>query len=426
MAKTGIEVTGLDETVKAYQDKPVEKAQKKPFADLILKIDQVAKVSTVVDTGRLRSSITHELLGEMSGIVGTNVVYACVVGSRHPVYEPMTGSAMNIGNYSHASVLSKDGNPHNIEKKHRFYRNDISAISITTRHGRNPLIVTDDHLILILRDGNIIWEEAKALRQSDMVMGKRSHNAITDKSNKKSFLCFCGQVFWVTKDILPFRGPKYCSSECRHKYGPHDQNTGQRWALTEEQKIQKRGENNPQWRDGSSLLPYDYNFNGKLKMLVKERDGFQCQECRSPFDLVVHHKDWNKMNSSIDNLITLCRQCHGKQQRQDCELPEVNLSSFVPKSIMELAPIVYRQNGRVGVPHLYDFSVENENSYMVGGMLIHNSFVEFGTSKMQARHMDGGRVLGTGMFEHTISKLDSELSDYGVSVVNNIKKELEE
>jgi len=58
---------------------------------------------------------------------------------------------------------------------------------------------------------------------------------------------------------------------------------------------------------------------------VKERDGWQCQECGlqfapnirrveddrgKPQTLGVHHKDRNTLNNHPDNLITLCSACH--------------------------------------------------------------------------------------------------------------------
>ena len=333
-----------------------------------------------VITGRLHASINIEIENLTSARVGTNTVYACVVGAKQKVYEPVNKTAHEIGSYPSEIVLSKDGVPHRIEARHKFSREPIEAVSILTRQGRNPLVVTADHLILAWRNGNVIWESAQKLKDTDMVFGKRSHNAVTDNSNKESFLCFCGTIFWVEKNKCGER--KYCSRACRHKYGPHDQNKGMHWTLTEEQRAARvegnLGENNPNWRGGAYQQPYHFNFNGKLKAQVKERDGYQCQTCLTPFDLVVHHIDWDKMNSSIDNLITLCRSCHGKLASQDCELPEVNLDVFIPKPILRIESLTIKRKSRERVPRLYDFTVNQENSFMVSGLLVHNSFVEFG------------------------------------------------
>jgi len=75
------------------------------------------------------------------------------------------------------------------------------------------------------------------------------------------------------------------------------------------------GENNPFWQGGIADLPYPYKFR-KIKKLIKERDNYTCQECGKQFkgknQLDVHHIDYNKKNSKPENLITLCKSCHGK------------------------------------------------------------------------------------------------------------------
>lgn len=51
----------------------------------------------------------------------------------------------------------------------------------------------------------------------------------------------------------------------------------------------------------------------RLKAL--ERDGYQCQKCEERNDLLVHHiKPYAiSQDNSLENLITLCRPCHGKE-----------------------------------------------------------------------------------------------------------------
>ena len=351
-------------------------------------IEAEAKTLVPVDTGATRASIAVTIIDDGLGAsIGPSTLYACVVGSQQMVYDPATGTADGIGWYRPEKVLSKDGQAHRIIEKHRFAPSEIEAVSIRTRHGRHPLLVTKEHLILIWREGQVIWEQAQSLTTADMVFGKRGHNSITDNSNKTSFLCHCGVIFWVLNSSLPHREVRFCSLECRHKYGPHDQNTGMHWSLSPEQRAKHAGEHNSHWRDGNAIRRYDSAFNGLLKATVKERDGFMCQQCENPFDLVVHHQDWDKMNSVLDNLITLCRSCHGQLHAQDCELPEVDLASFVPKPILSIEPQTIKRHpkGYGRLPMLYDFTVAEENSFMVAGILVHNSYLEYGTHNMPAR-----------------------------------------
>lgn len=60
--------------------------------------------------------------------------------------------------------------------------------------------------------------------------------------------------------------------------------------------------------------PYPPEFTEGLKLLVRRRDGFVCQECgcvelphRSH---AVHHIDYDKNNCVLSNLVTLCQPCH--------------------------------------------------------------------------------------------------------------------
>lgn len=67
---------------------------------------------------------------------------------------------------------------------------------------------------------------------------------------------------------------------------------------------------NPNWRGGRSMEPYPWDFQ-KARLAAHQRDKkcVICGESRMS-KLQVHHKDANKQNNSLDNLITLCRHCH--------------------------------------------------------------------------------------------------------------------
>jgi 5-methylcytosine-specific restriction endonuclease McrA len=63
-----------------------------------------------------------------------------------------------------------------------------------------------------------------------------------------------------------------------------------------------------------ALMPEEY---GALRMAVLQRDGWKCQCCGSAANLHVHHmRHRGRLGSDvIDNLITLCVDCHGKLHR---------------------------------------------------------------------------------------------------------------
>ncbi len=72
------------------------------------------------------------------------------------------------------------------------------------------------------------------------------------------------------------------------------------------------GEKAPAWKGGSSFAPYPIEFNKKLKLEIRKRDKFICQNttCRRKSSKEVHHINYNKQDNRNINLITLCRKCH--------------------------------------------------------------------------------------------------------------------
>jgi len=87
--------------------------------------------------------------------------------------------------------------------------------------------------------------------------------------------------------------------------------------LSEEtkQKISEghSGEKSYLWRGGISFLPYSVDWTRSLRISIRERDKYTCQLCgekQEEMIFSVHHIDYDKKNSSPNNLITLCGSCH--------------------------------------------------------------------------------------------------------------------
>ena len=59
---------------------------------------------------------------------------------------------------------------------------------------------------------------------------------------------------------------------------------------------------------------YADEWKETLKDAIRKRDNYTCQLCNKQqniYALPIHHIDYNKKNCSINNLITLCKKCHG-------------------------------------------------------------------------------------------------------------------
>jgi len=51
----------------------------------------------------------------------------------------------------------------------------------------------------------------------------------------------------------------------------------------------------------------------QLKMQVKLRDSFHCKKCNAKHSLEVHHITYQNLGDEpLEDLVTLCRTCHGK------------------------------------------------------------------------------------------------------------------
>lgn len=75
------------------------------------------------------------------------------------------------------------------------------------------------------------------------------------------------------------------------------------------------GKNHPNWQGGKSYESYGGGFTPRLREMIRFRDGYKCKKCGCPQlengrTLDVHHKDRNKKNNDMKNLITLCQSCH--------------------------------------------------------------------------------------------------------------------
>jgi len=82
-----------------------------------------------------------------------------------------------------------------------------------------------------------------------------------------------------------------------------------------------QGINLNEWNGFKSFEPYTSDFNDKFKEIVKLRDNYLCLECGiseqkhliiNGKKLSIHHIDYVKENSYLNNCVTLCSVCHMK------------------------------------------------------------------------------------------------------------------
>lgn len=131
--------------------------------------------------------------------------------------------------------------------------------------------------------------------------GKRNsedHNRKIGRGKEKKVVVNC---FWcgVSKEVPPYYAKThqvFCSMECNRKW----------------RSVELVGENSSNWKGGTSLLPYPFEFNSNLKERIKNRDKHSCQLCGRKEKLCVHHINYEKEDLFDLNLITLCTGCNGR------------------------------------------------------------------------------------------------------------------
>ncbi len=122
------------------------------------------------------------------------------------------------------------------------------------------------------------------------------------------------------------------------KRGPNHPNYGKH--LTDEQKAKIRarlvgrtlprdvaekisaantGAGHWNWQGGKSHEPYADDWTPALRARIRTRDGNVCRLCGARAvderqGLDVHHIDYDKMNSSEENLVSLCKSCHARTE----------------------------------------------------------------------------------------------------------------
>lgn len=78
------------------------------------------------------------------------------------------------------------------------------------------------------------------------------------------------------------------------------------------------GEKHYNWRGGITCEPYCKGWTNILKEFIKERDGYICLNpyCyKGNIILSVHHIDYDKKNCGPKNLITICRSCNTRANK---------------------------------------------------------------------------------------------------------------
>lgn len=175
----------------------------------------------------------------------------------------------------------------------------------------------------------------------------------------------------------------------------HQPERGYRWKLKRKRTLQERkvisermmGPSNPMWRGGITIeaTKLRKRISPEIRKKVYERDGYQCRLCHKVGgELTLHHKipiyaDKKKV-AVMNNLITLCRQCHWKINNREAEYRDVFRTNFIPyhsRSKGCYRTIKWAKIESItphGIEDTYDIIMqEPHHNFIANGFLVHNS-----------------------------------------------------
>ena len=147
------------------------------------------------------------------------------------------------------------------------------------RCGKSTQVDTRKYNLYLKRGYNFYCEDCKSIR-----------------TQIEHTCAHCGKVFTRIKSAKKSKsGLYFCSQSCAASYN---------------NSAYRTGENNPNWLGGS----YKGSSYGNIAF---RSYAHKCAMCGLEEDccLQVHHIDENRENSSLDNLIILCANCHSRVHR---------------------------------------------------------------------------------------------------------------
>ena len=151
-------------------------------------------------------------------------------------------------------------------------------------------------------------EHKNKIRQS--LLGKKDSKETIEK--KRMARLKNPVKYWKGKNKSPFSGKKHTketkeimsqSKSLFYKNNPE---------FIKQLSISKQGDKSYFWHGGVWHNPYAKEFTKSYRKQIKQRDNLKCRLCNSTYRLSAHHINYNKMDFSEDNLITLCNYCHSK------------------------------------------------------------------------------------------------------------------
>jgi len=439
----GLRIHGHREIIRRFsrlEDAVAKKALKKATLAGAKVIIKAAQAKVPIRRGKLHDHIVAEAVKAEPDHVEVRVgpdkeaFYGCILGG-HTYVTTDKGTRQIASIKVGEKVLTQTGEFRAVTAVHRYPTVKgmvLVDIEVEYRRGRvHKLTLTPDHKVLVFRDGRNKWVPAKELLTSDMAYCRRKKSWSEGTARREERICeWCGATYfkgsYTTKGAV--QGERFCSPQCRiawnasmHRGRKRSEDTRARIRVAARKKLIEHPELHPsrivaqrghttqterviaEWLNQRGL-PYErqvpvgehfVDFFLPDHQVIIEADGAYWHQdqaedikrdreiiARMPGVKIIHiHFYDERFSPDLDaqplpNVFYVA--CNpGPDSFVDPE-------TFVAKPILAVRHKEYVPPGRCPAK-LYDLSVEGVHSFLASGILVSNSFLELGTSKMAAR-----------------------------------------
>ena len=376
--------------------------------------------------GRLRQSIKYKVKGD-DAIIGTNVEYACILGGNTLV-KCKNGNKIISKVKSGDLVLTQTGEYHKvlarIEHRAKDFPNMIEIICKYRKDRNHTLKTTENHKFLVYREGRNKWIEAKNLLITDKLYSLKK---IPYNKNTGYYInCLnCNKRFKPQDTKLLH---KYCSMKCRDEYHRINGNPNIGSKRTIETKLKQSNQrkefhklhpekhvnrilNKKGFQTDIEKKIEQWLIDRKVKFEKQKRIGIIYADFYLPEtneiiegDGAFWHSNQNKdikrdlYIKEIDPNIKITHlHFYDKRFSKNInpnpidnvyyEICNSDVNSFVDmekfefKDIVSIKPFLYKKGKKNDAMQakIYDLSIDKVHSYYANGILVSNSYVEFGT-----------------------------------------------
>lgn len=416
------------------------------------------------DLGELQLSIKPEvkqqfsILGgtEFVGVVGSPIMYSCIFKSSTHI-ATATGQKAICSVQLGDLVLTQSGHYHRVVGKNSFLvleKPDLVDLEVAWRSDlTHKLTLTSDHKVLVLRDGKNVWIQAGMLLLSDQLYTRRKLGR--NKGTGKAKTCLnCNVVVYRSIGSVG-QGKMFCSFACKQKYwnSGHNPHVGMKRSLATRAKMSESAER--KFRENPALHPsiivsqrgYITDHERAMKQWLDLHNleyeqqkpiGRYIVDFYVPSSNTIYEADgafWHQnqdkditRDKSIKSIMPAVSIIHihfieprFTPRLQWNPIPDVyyvpvnpGMKSYIDPELFESRQLISLRSWRYerlpgnrggGIPQLYDLAVEGEHSFFANGILVSNSYQEFGTGIYvgRATHWPPGPALHDWALRHGFS-----------------------